>query len=64
MSQEPTAGQFFWGIILFVITAIPLGCIGVAMLVMAQGIERWSGLVFLAVAFGISQSIWRKLSGK
>ncbi|CAM4008866.1 hypothetical protein LEJE111609_00510 [Lelliottia jeotgali] len=34
------------------------------MLVMAQGIERWSGLVFLAIAFGISQGIWKKLSGK
>ncbi len=64
MSQEPTVSQFICGIILFVIAAIPLAGIGIAMLVMAEGIERWSGLMFLALSFGICQSIWRRLSGK
>lgn len=64
MSQEPTVGQILSGIIIFVIAAIPIAGIGIAMLVMAEGIERWSGLIFLAVSFGICQSIWRKLSGK
>lgn len=64
MSQEPTTGQIISGIILFIIAAIPLAGIGIAMLVMAEGIERWSGLMFLAFSFGTCQSIWRKLSGK
>ncbi|MBW9400986.1 MULTISPECIES: hypothetical protein [Leclercia] len=64
MSQEPTVSQFICGIILFVIAAIPLAGIGIAMLVMAEGIERWSGLMFLALSFGICQSIWRRFSGK
>ncbi|EOI3556585.1 hypothetical protein [Cronobacter dublinensis] len=64
MSQEPTAGQVFCGILLFFIAALPLAGIGIAMLIMAQGIERWSGLVFIAFAFGICQSIWGKLSAK
>lgn len=63
-SHEPTVGQIISGIMVFIILGIPLGGIGIAMLIRAEGIERWSGLIFLAFSFGIGQSVWRKISGK
>lgn len=63
MSENLTAGQKFCNVLLFIIVVIPLTVIGLAFLVMGQGIERWVGAgVSLAFAFGVGQGIWRKLS--
>lgn len=65
MSQKLTAGQAFCNVALFFIAALPLAVTGIAIFIMAEGIERWSAGGFcLAMAFGISQGIWRNLSGK
>ena len=65
MSNPVSGGQIVGGIILLVLTALPLALIGVLFLWQGKGIEKYVGSALpLAIAFGITQSVVRKLSGK
>lgn len=65
MSNPVSGGQFLAGIILLVLTALPLTVIGLFFLWQGIGIERYVGSALpLIGAFGITQSVIRKLSGK
>lgn len=65
MSNPVSGGQFLAGIILLVLTALPLAVIGLFFLWQGIGIERYVGSALpLIGAFGITQSVIRKLSGK
>ncbi|MGU9866988.1 hypothetical protein [Kluyvera ascorbata] len=64
MSNQPTTTQVICSVLFFIILGIPLAGIGIAMLIMAEGIECWSGLIFLAFAFGVGQHSWGVISGK
>lgn len=65
MSNPVSGGQILTGIILLVLTALPLAVIGLFFLWQGIGIERYVGSALpLIGAFGITQSVIRKLSGK
>ncbi|MFV9689190.1 hypothetical protein ACNY67_20200 [Pantoea sp. KXB45] len=65
MSHPVSGGQIVAGIILLVLGALPLALIGLFFLWQATGIERYVGSALpLIGAFGITQSVIRKLSGK
>lgn len=65
MSKPVSGGQVVLGILLWGLTALPLALIGLFFLWQGKGIERYVGSALpLAIAFGITQSIVRKLSGK
>jgi len=65
MSKPVTAGTVFGCIVLFALTALPLAAIGLFFLWQGKGIERYVGSALpLAIAFGICQSLVRKLNGK
>lgn len=65
MSNPVSGGQILAGIILLVLTALPLAVIGLFFLWQGIGIERYVGSALpLIGAFGITQSVIRKLSGK
>lgn len=65
MSNPISGGQIVGGIILLVLAALPLAVIGLFFLWQGIGVERYVGsAVPLAGAFGIAQSVVRKLSGK
>lgn len=65
MSNPVSGGQILAGIILLVLTALPMAVIGLFFLWQGIGIERYVGSALpLIGAFGITQSVIRKLSGK
>jgi hypothetical protein len=66
MSKPVSGGQVVLGILLWGLTALPLALIGLFFFLwQGKGIERYVGSALpLAIAFGITQSIVRKFSGK
>jgi hypothetical protein len=65
MSKPATGGEIVGGIVLLVLAALPAALIGLFFLWQGKGIERFVGSILpLAIAFGITQSVVRKLSGK
>ncbi|EZI34402.1 hypothetical protein BW31_01445 [Pantoea agglomerans] len=65
MSKPVSGGEVIGGIVLLVLAALPLALIGLFFLWQGKGIEKYVGSALpLAIAFGITQSVIKKLSGK